>query len=216
MNEIIKIVLPAIPETLIMVGFSSLLAILVGVPLAIMLYTTQKNGLSEDGKVYGLLDTIINVLRSLPFVVLMLLILPLTKIIVGRRIGTTASIVPLTISAIPFLARLLEGDFNSVDKGIIEAARAMGSGTNTIVRKVVLKESLPNIISSITMTIISLVGQSAIVGMIGGGGLGDIAIRYGYQRNQTDILWAACIAIIVLVQLVQFIGINMSKAIDKK
>ncbi len=216
MNEIIKIVLPAIPETLIMVGFSSLLAILAGIPLAIMLYTTQKNGLSEDGKIYGLLDTIINVLRSLPFVVLMLLILPLTKIIVGRRIGTTASIVPLTISAIPFLARLLEGDFNSVDKGIIEAARAMGSGTNTIVRKVVLKESLPNIISSITMTIISLVGQSAIVGMIGGGGLGDIAIRYGYQRNQTDILWAACIAIIVLVQLVQFIGINMSKAIDKK
>ena len=146
----------------------------------------------------------------------MLLILPLTKLLIGRRIGTTASIVPLTVSAIPFLARLLEGDFNSVDRGIIEAARAMGSSTQTIVRKVVIKEALPNIISSITMTIISLVGQSAIVGMIGGGGLGDIAIRYGYQRNQKDILWAACIAIIILVQLVQFIGINTSKAIDKK
>ncbi|MFB0972885.1 MAG: ABC transporter permease [Tissierellia bacterium] len=216
MNDILKIVLPAIPETLIMVGASSILAILVGTPLAIILYTSQNGGLSEDAKFYGILDTVINVLRSLPFVVLMLLILPLTKLLIGRRIGTTASIVPLTVSAIPFLARLLEGDFNSVDRGIIEAARAMGSSTQTIVRKVVIKEALPNIISSITMTIISLVGQSAIVGMIGGGGLGDIAIRYGYQRNQKDILWAACIAIIILVQLVQFIGINTSKAIDKK
>jgi D-methionine transport system permease protein len=216
MNEVLKIVLPAIPETLLMVGASSVLAILAGIPLAIILYTTQSGGLADDGKIYNILDTIINVLRSLPFVVLMLLILPLTKLIVGRRIGTTASIVPLTISAIPFLARLLEGDFNSVNKGIIEAARAMGSSTQTIVRKVVIKEALPNIISSITMTIISLVGQSAIVGMIGGGGLGDIAIRYGYQRNQKDILWAACIAIIILVQLVQFIGINVSKSIDKK
>lgn len=216
MNEILKIVLPAIPETLFMVGASSLLAIIAGIPLAIILYMTQKGGISEDGRIYSILDTIINVLRSLPFVVLMLLILPLTKLLVGRRIGTTASVVPLTISAIPFLARLLEGDFNSVERGIIEAARAMGSKNNTIVRKVVLKEALPNIISSITMTIISLVGQSAIVGMIGGGGLGDIAIRYGYQRNQTDILWAACIAIILLVQLVQFIGIKMSKQIDKK
>ena len=216
MNDILKIVLPAIPETLIMVGASSILAILVGTPLAIILYTSQNGGLSEDAKFYGILDTVINVLRSLPFVVLMLLILPLTKLLIGRRIGTTASIVPLTVSAIPFLARLLEGDFNSVDRGIIEAARAMGSSTQTIVRKVVIKEALPNIISSITMTIISLVGQSAIVGMIGGGGLGDIAIRYGYQRNQKDILWAACIAIIILVQLVQFIGINVSKSIDKK
>ena len=216
MNDILKIVLPAIPETLIMVGASSILAILVGTPLAIILYTSQNGGLSEDAKFYGILDTVINVLRSLPFVVLMLLILPLTKLLIGRRIGTTASIVPLTVSAIPFLARLLEGDFNSVDRGIIEAARAMGSSTQTIVRKVVIKEALPNIISSITMTIISLVGQSAIVGMIGGGGLGDIAIRYGYQRNQKDILWAACVAIIILVQLVQFIGINTSKAIDKK
>ena len=216
MNDILKIVLPAIPETLIMVGASSILAILVGTPLAIILYTSQNGGLSEDAKFYGILDTVINVLRSLPFVVLMLLILPLTKLLIGRRIRTTASIVPLTVSAIPFLARLLEGDFNSVDRGIIEAARAMGSSTQTIVRKVVIKEALPNIISSITMTIISLVGQSAIVGMIGGGGLGDIAIRYGYQRNQKDILWAACIAIIILVQLVQFIGINTSKAIDKK
>lgn len=216
MDEILKIVLPAIPETLLMVGASSVLAVIFGIPLGIILYITQSGGLSENAKVYSVLDTIINILRSLPFVVLMLLILPITKLIVGRRIGTVASIVPLTVSAIPFLARLLEGDFNSVDKGIIEAARAMGSDTRIIVSKVVLKEALPNLISSITMTVISLVGQSAIVGMIGGGGLGDIAIRYGYQRNQKDILWAACIAIIIMVQLVQFIGINMSKAIDKK
>lgn len=216
MERILKIVLPAIPETILMVGVSSMIAVVVGLPLGILLYTSQQGGLSENSRVYKILDGFVNVFRSLPFAVLMLLVMPLTKLIVGRRIGTTASIVPLTVTAIPFIARMLEGNFNGVDKGIIEAAKAMGSDTNIIVKKVVLKESLPQIISTVTMTIINLVGQSAIVGLIGGGGLGELALRYGYSRNQMDILLAACIAIIILVQLVQFVGNNLSKALDKK
>lgn len=216
MERILGIVLPAIPETLIMVGVSSLIAVAIGLPLGILLYTSQQGSLSENPTVYKILDGFVNVFRSLPFAVLMLLVMPLTKILVGRRIGTTASIVPLTVTAIPFIARMLEGNFNSIDKGIIEAAKAMGSDTKVIVRKVVLKESLPQIITTVTMTIINLVGQSAIVGLIGGGGLGDIALRYGYSRNQMDILWAACIAIIILVQAVQFIGNNLAKTLDRK
>lgn len=216
MERILSIVLPAIPQTLIMVGVSSLIAVIIGLPLGILLYTTQQGGLSENLTVYKILDGFVNVFRSLPFAVLMLLVMPLTKLIVGRRIGTTASIVPLTVTAIPFISRIFEGNFNGLDKGIIEAAKAMGSDTKTIVKKVVLKESLPQIISTVTMTIINLVGQSAIVGLVGGGGLGDIALRYGYSRNQTDILLASCIAIIILVQVVQFVGNNLSKKLDKK
>ncbi len=216
MKEIMKIVGPAIPDTLLMVGVSFVIAVVVGLPLGITLYVTQRRGLSERLEVYRVLDGIINVLRSLPFVVLMLLVMPLTKFIVGKRIGTVASIIPLTVSAIPFLARLFEGDFNSVERGLIEAARSMGSNTWAIVSKVVIRESLPKLISSATMTLINLVGLSAIVGLIGGGGLGDIAIRYGYQRNQLDILWVACIIIVILVQVIQFIGINAAKIVDKK
>lgn len=216
MERFIEIVLPAIPETIYMVGISSILSVLIGIPLGIILYTSQEGGLSENEGVYKVLDSIVNVFRSLPFVVLMLVVTPLTVLIVGKRIGSTASIVPLTVSAIPFMARVIEGNLNEVDKGIVEAARAMGSPTGVIVRRVVLKEAMPLIVQSITLVVINLIGQSAIVGMIGGGGLGDIAIRYGYNRNQTDILLMSCIVIIILVQLIQIIGNSISKAIDKK
>lgn len=215
-ERFIDIVLPAIPETLIMVLISSLIGVLIGVPLGILLYITRKGGISENKSVYRVLDTFINIFRSLPFIVLMLILVPLTILIVGRRIGLKAAIVPLSFSAIPFLARLVEGNLLEVDKGIIEAARSMGTDTKKIVTKVLLKEAFPKIISSVTMTIISLVGQSAIVGTIGGGGLGDVALRYGYQRNEIDILWLSCIAIILIVQIVQFIGMNLSKSLDKK
>lgn len=216
MVEIFEKIRPAIPETLMMVFVSSFLAMLFGIPLGIILYITKKDGLSENSLLYAVLDGIINILRSLPFVVLMLLVFPLSKLIVGKRIGTEAAIVPLTVSAIPFVARLMEGYFNEVDNGIIEAAKSMGSNTYTIVTKVLLKEALPQIINGITMTIINIIGMSAVAGMIGGGGLGDIAIRYGYQRNQMDVLWGSCIAIVLMVQLVQFFGNNLSKAINKK
>lgn len=216
MERIFEIILPAIPQTLMMVSVSSAIAIALGLPLGLVLYVTQKKGLSENLFIYRILDAIINMLRSLPFVVLMLVVFPLSLFIVGRRIGTEAAIVPLTVSAIPFVARLMETYLNEVDKGIIEAARAMGSGTFTIVTKVLIREALPQIINGITMTIINLIGLSAIAGIIGGGGLGDVANRYGYQRNQVDILWAACIVIIFLVQAVQFIGNRLSKSINKK
>ncbi len=216
MERIFEIILPAIPQTLMMVSVSSVIAIALGLPLGLVLYVTQKKGLSENLFIYRILDAIINMLRSLPFVVLMLVVFPLSLFIVGRRIGTEAAIVPLTVSAIPFVARLMETYLNEVDKGIIEAARAMGSGAFTIVTKVLIREALPQIINGITMTIINLIGLSAIAGIIGGGGLGDVANRYGYQRNQVDILWAACIVIIFLVQAVQFIGNRLSKSINKK
>ena len=216
MERIFEIILPAIPQTLMMVSVSSVIAIALGLPLGLVLYVTQKKGLSENLFIYRILDAIINMLRSLPFVVLMLVVFPLSLFIVGRRIGTEAAIVPLTVSAIPFVARLMETYLNEVDKGIIEAARAMGSGTFTIVTKVLIREALPQIINGITMTIINLIGLSAIAGIIGGGGLGDVANRFGYQRNQVDILWAACIVIIFLVQAVQFIGNRLSKSINKK
>lgn len=216
MDRIIQIVGPAIPETLIMIGVSSLVAIIVGIPLGILLFLTRQGGLKEKPNLYRVLDVIINIFRSLPFMVLMFILFPLTKLIVGTRIGVKASIVPLSISAIPFLARVVEQNLMEIDYGIIEAARSMGANTTTIVRKVLLSEAMPQMVSSITLMIINLIGQSAVVGAIGGGGLGDVAIRYGYQRNQMDMLWASCIAIIILVQIVQILGNNISKKINKK
>lgn len=216
MERIIKIVLPALPETLLMVGVASIFAIIFGLPLAVFLYISQRGGLKENQKLYRFLDGLINIFRSLPFIVLIFILTPLTLLIAKKRIGLGAAMVPLSISAIPFLARLIEGNLNDVEGGIIEAAQAMGADTKTIVTKVLLREALSPIISSLTMTIIALIGQSAIVGTIGGGGLGDVALRYGYQRNETDILWAACILIILIVQIVQLIGNYLVKKLDKR
>lgn len=215
MDRIIKIVVPALPETLLMVGVASLFEIVLGLPLAILLYTSQKGGLRENQRLYRVLDGIINIFRSLPFIVLIFILTPITLLIAKKRIGLGAAMVPLTFSAVPFLARLIEGNLNDVDPGIIEAAQAMGADTRTIVTKVLLREALSPIIASITMTIISLIGQSAIVGTIGGGGLGDVALRYGYQRNETAILWAACLLIILIVQVVQVLGNYFVKKLDK-
>lgn len=216
MKEILNIVAPTIPETLYMVIVSTIIAVLVGTPLGIFLYTSQSRGLAEKRGLYRVLDTIINIIRSLPFVVLMLLLFPVTRFIVGKRIGTTASIVPLAFSAIPFMARLVESNLNEIPSGIIEAAQSMGASTSRIIRKVLLKEALPQLVQSITLMMINLIGLSAIVGMIGGGGLGDIAIRYGYQRNETGVLWVSCIVIILLVQIVQISGNKLAKKINKK
>lgn len=213
-NSYLKIVLPALPETLIMVLVSSLVGVIFGLPLGVLLYISKEGGLKENKRVYRFFDAFINVFRSLPFIVLMLVLVPLTVLLVGKRIGLKAAIVPLSVSAIPFIARLIEGDLSEVDKGIIEAARSMGSSVKDII-KLVIHEASPKLISSVTMTVISLVGQSAIVGTIGGGGLGDVALRYGYQRNELDILWMSCITIILIVQFVQFVGMNVSRSLDK-
>lgn len=216
MERIIDIVLPAIPETLVMVLASTIIALLIGLPLGIILTNTRPGGLNESAKVYSVLDGIINVLRSFPFVILMIVVFPLSRLIVGKSYGTAAMIIPLSLSAAPFVARLMEGYFIQVDQGIIEAAKSMGSSNKEIIFKVLIPEAMPMLVSGITMTLINVIGYSAMAGVMGGGGLGDVANRYGYQRNEPLILWSAVIVIIILVQIVQFIGNKIAENIDKR
>lgn len=216
MERIIDIVLPAIPETLVMVLASTIIALLIGLPLGIILTNTRPGGLNESIKVYSILDGIINVLRSFPFVILMIVVFSLSRLIVGKSYGTAAMIIPLSLSAAPFVARLMEGYFIQVDSGIIEAAKSMGSTNKEIIFKVLIPEAMPMLVSGITMTLINVIGYSAMAGVMGGGGLGDVANRYGYQRNEPLILWSAVIVIIILVQIVQFIGNKIAENIDKR
>lgn len=216
MDRIKEIILPAIPQTISMVFFSTLIALIIGLPLGIILTTTREDGLFENKKLYQVLDTIINVLRSFPFVILMIVVFPLSRLIVGKAYGTAAMIIPLSVSAAPFVARLMEGYLIEVDGGIIDAAKSMGSTNFEIIFKVLIPEAMPMIVNGITMTIINVIGYSAMAGVMGGGGLGDVANRYGYQRNEPLILWSAVIVIIILVQLVQFIGTTIAKKIDKR
>lgn len=216
MERIIDIVLPAIPETLVMVLASTIIALLIGLPLGIILTNTRPGGLTVSTKVYSILDGIINVLRSFPFVILMIVVFPLSRLIVGKSYGTAAMIIPLSLSAAPFVARLMEGYLIQVDSGIIEAAKSMGSTNKEIIFKVLIPEAMPMLISGITMTLINVIGYSAMAGVMGGGGLGDVANRYGYQRNEPLILWSAVVVIIILVQIVQFIGNKIADNIDKR
>lgn len=201
-----EIVLDALKETLIMFFTSTIFAVILGFIPAILLTVTANDGLKPNKIIYNILDFIVNTLRSFPFVILMVIIVPLTRFIVGKSIGTTAAIVPLTIAAAPFVARVIESSLREVDKGVIEAAKAFGASNFQIIFKVMLKEAIPSIMSGITLTIISIVGYSAMAGAIGGGGLGDVAIRYGYQRFQTDVMVVTCIILIIVVQLLQFLG----------
>ena len=216
MENIFKIVGPAIPQTIYMVLFSSIIAVVFGMLLGIILTLTRPDGLREIKSLYSFLDFVVNIMRSLPFIILMIVVLPLTKVIVGKGYGTNASIVPLSISAIPFVARIIEGYLIQVDKGIIDAAKSMGATTSQIVFKVLIPESIPAIVNGITLTIINIIGYSAMAGAIGGGGLGDVALRYGYQRGQTDVLFVTVVVIIIFVQLIQFVGNSISNNINKK
>lgn len=198
--------LGALKETLIMVFLSTIFALILGFIPAITLILTDEDGLKPNKAVYKILDVIVNVLRSFPFVILMVIIIPLTRILVGTSIGTKAAIVPLTIAAAPFVTRVIESALKEVDKGVIEAAKSFGATKTQIIFKVMIKEAMPSIASGLTLTVISIVGYSAMAGVIGGGGLGDTAIRYGYQRFQTDIMIYTVIILIVLVQLLQAIG----------
>ena len=186
-------------ETLYMVFFSTLFSLL-------LLTVTKEGNILESPKLNKVLDFIINTLRSFPFIILMILLFPLSRIIVGTTIGSTAAIVPLSISAAPFVARMIEGALNEVDKGLIEASSSMGANNWTIIFKVMIPETMPHIIHGITVTVISLIGFSAMAGTIGAGGLGDLAIRFGYQRFKTDIMVYAVIVIIIVVQILQSLG----------
>ncbi|AGF58848.1 MULTISPECIES: methionine ABC transporter permease [Clostridium] len=196
----------ALIETLEMVFASTLGSLILGFIPAIILTVTAKDGLKPNKIVYSVLDLIINILRSFPVIILMVAIIPLTRFIAGKSIGTEAAIVPLTIAAAPFVARIIESALREVDKGIIEAAKSFGASNTQIIFKVMLKEAIPSIASGITLTIISIVGYSAMAGTIGGGGLGQVAISYGYQRFQTDYMVVTCIVLIIVVQGLQVLG----------
>lgn len=202
----IEILSEALGQTLYMVFFSIIFSGVIGFAIAIVLILTVEDGLKPNKYIYKILDVIINILRSFPFVILMVVIMPLTKIIAGTSIGSTAAIVPLTIAASPFVARIIESALKEVDKGVIEAAKSFGASDSQIVFKVMLKEAIPSIISGLTLTIISIIGYSAMAGTIGAGGLGDAAVRYGYQRFQTDIMLTTVIILIIIVQGLQSLG----------
>lgn len=203
-------------ESLYMVGVSSLIALALGLPLGVLLVISQKAGIKENTTLYRFLDVVINLLRSLPFIILMILVFPLSKALLGRKTGTTAMIVPLAIAAAPFVARLMEQSINEVDKGEVEAATAMGSSNWQIVSRVLIPEALPSMVNSMTITVINIIGYSAMAGAIGGGGLGDLAVRYGYYKSDYLTLLQAVVVIIVIVTVVQLIGNKVSRAIDRK
>jgi D-methionine transport system permease protein len=203
MNEIIG---KALIETLEMVFVSTTFSVILGFIPAIILTVTANDGLKPNKIIYTILDLIVNTLRSFPFIILMVIIIPLTRVIVGKSIGTEAAMVPLTIAAAPFVSRVIESSLREVDKGIIEAAKSFGASNTQIIFKVMLKEAVPSIMSGITLTIISIVGYSAMAGAVGGGGLGQVAISYGYQRYQTDVMIVTCIILIIVVQGLQLLG----------
>ncbi|OFI05300.1 methionine import system permease protein MetP [Clostridium acetireducens DSM 10703] len=213
--EISQVLLKALGETLYMVLISTFLAVIIGFIFAIILVLTNEEGLKPSKFINSVLGTIINTLRSFPFVILMIAIFPLTKIIVGKTIGTTAAIVPLTIGAAPFATRVIESALVEVDKGVIEAAKSFGASDMQIIFKVMVKEALPAIVSGITLTVISVVGYSAMAGAIGGGGLGDVAIKYGYYRFKVDLMVYTILILIVLVQAFQGIGNVLYKKLIK-
>ncbi|GHO49306.1 methionine ABC transporter permease [Ktedonospora formicarum] len=193
-------------ETLQMVLISTLFTIVVGLPLGVLLVGTDRRGLFPAPALHQVLGVIVNIGRSLPFIILLVAITPLTRFIVGTSIGTDAAIVPLTIAAIPFFGRVAETSLREVDSGVVEAAKAMGCTNWQIVLKVLIPEALPSLVLGVTITIISLLGYSAIAGAVGAGGLGDLAISYGYQRFETDVMIVTVVLLIILVQGIQLLG----------
>ena len=216
LEQLKKIVLPAFNETLYMVFFASLFSVILGIFIGIILYVTEKDGILENKFLNRLLGIIVNIGRSVPFVILMIAVFPLSKFIVGTTLGSKAAIVPLTVAAIPFVARMIEACLKEIDKGVIEASISMGASEWQIIYKVLIPESISSIISTITTTIISIIGYSAMAGTIGGRGLGSIAITYGYQRYRDDILIISVVLMVILVQIVQTIGNILGKKLNKK
>ena len=200
------VIMKAFGQTVYMVIGSTLFSVILGFIPAIVLTVTAPDGLRPNKIIYGILDILVNVFRSFPFIILMVIVIPFTRMIAGKAIGTKAALVPLTISAIPFVARVIESALRSVDHGLIEAARSFGAGDLQIIFRVYLKEALPAILSGITLTMISLIGYSAMGGAIGAGGLGDVAIRYGYQAYKMPYLVTTSIVLIIVVQVIQSIG----------
>lgn len=215
-NQLIDLLLTGTTDTLIMVGISAILAFLIGLPIALILVSTADFGIYPSRKINQSLGWIINITRSVPFLILMVALIPFTRWIVGTSYGVLAAIVPLTIAAIPFFARIAEVSLREVDQGLIEAAQAMGCNRKQILWHVLLPEALPGIVAGFTVTIVTMISSSAIAGAIGAGGLGDIAYRYGYQRFDMQVMLAVILVLIVLVMLIQFTGDNIAKQLDKR
>ena len=215
-TSMLDLLLPALGQTIYMVVVSMLIATLIGVPLGVMLHTTARGQILANPALNRSIGAGVNAIRSIPFIILMVAIIPLTRLLVGTAIGTTAAMVPLVIASVPFIGRQVETSLKEVPYGLIEAAEAMGATPYQIIWHVLLPEARASNVAQLTTVIISLVGESAMAGAIGGGGLGDLAIRYGYQRFRPDVMLATVVVLIVLVQLVQFAGNRLAKHLDKK
>ncbi|MBO1112672.1 methionine ABC transporter permease [Bordetella petrii] len=204
--QLIELLATSLLDTLLLVGVPSLIAVLVGIPMGVVLVVTARGAMLQNLAVNRSLGAVVNITRSVPFIILMVAIIPFTRLIAQTSIGTTAAIVPLSVAAIPFMARIAENAMREVDAGLLTAARAMGASPLQIIMKVLLPESLPGLVAATIVTVISLIGYSAMAGAIGGGGLGDLGIRYGYQRFLPEVMLAVVVVLVVLVQVVQGLG----------
>ncbi|CDM63246.1 MULTISPECIES: methionine ABC transporter permease [Rhizobium] len=211
-----NLLLRSLWETILMTGASGLISLVFGLPLGLALVLTNKGGIAENAWVNGILGAIINGFRSVPFIILLVALIPLTRLIVGTALGTWAAIVPLAIAATPYYARIAEVSLREVDRGLIDAVRAMGGDRWTIIREVLVPEALPGIVAGFTVTLVTLIGASAMAGAIGAGGLGDLAIRYGYQRFETTVMVAVVAVLIVLVCGIQWLGDRLVARLDHK
>ncbi len=209
-------IVTGIGETLWMTCMSTLFGYVLGLPLGVLLTVTGADGIKENPVVYKIFDVITNLLRSVPFLILMISIRPITKFIVGKSYGATATIVPLTVAAAPYIGRMVESSLKEVDRGVIEAAQSMGSSVWEIIRKVLIPEGRTSLVVNATIAMTTILGYSAMSGACGGGGLGDIALRYGYQRWQPEILLTTVVLLVILAQLIQMIGMFISRVIDRR
>ena len=215
-KEVVDMILKGIQETLYMTLLSTLMGYVIGLPMGVLLAVSDKDGLKPNRVLYRSLDVIANIVRSIPFLILLILLIPFTRMIVGKSYGSTATVVPLVIAAGPFIARMVESSLKEVDEGVIEAARSMGASNLRIIVKVLLVEARTSLINGATIAVGTILGYSAMAGTIGGGGLGDIAIRYGYHRYQADIMIVTVVLLVILVQIFQMVGTTLANRLDKR
>jgi D-methionine transport system permease protein len=212
----ITMLLEGTRDTLYMTLMSTFFGYVLGLPMGIILTVTDKEGIRPNALIYKVLDFIVNLVRSIPFLILLILVIPVTKAIVGKSYGSSATVVPLVFAAAPFIARMVESSLKEVDKGVVEAAVSMGAGTFTIIWKVLLAEARTSLLVGVTIAVGTILGYSAMAGTVGGGGLGDIAIRYGYYRYETDVMLVTIVILVVLVQVLQGIGMMISRKLDRR
>ena len=212
----VSLYVKAIQETLFMTLMSSFVSYLIGIPLGVMLYATDKDGLTPNAVIYNIMSVIVNLFRSIPFLILLILVIPVTRAMVGTSIGSKAVIPPLVFSASPYIARMVESSLKEVDLGVIEAAKSMGATNFQIIKKVLLKESRPSLLIGAAISITTILGYSAMAGAVGGGGLGDVAIRFGYYRYNTDIMIITVVLLVIIVQVIQEIFMRRARKSDKR